>query len=121
MQPKIPLYHVIQKYNEPDMKLLRFVHYKVGFSEAWLFSQYNDGILADGQVLIPDKQENFLYSTESRPGLMPAQPPIQWVLRALSPEVKWLGNEAPSSAEVNSGRVIPPFPHTFFMTWCLIN
>jgi len=40
----------------------------------------------------------------SRPALGPTQPPIQWILQALSLGVKQLGREAdlspPSSAEV---------------------
>jgi hypothetical protein len=42
----------------------------------------------------------------SRPALGPTQPPIQWVAKVLSLEVKWLGHEAdnspPSSAEVKN-------------------
>jgi hypothetical protein len=48
----------------------------------------------------------FLFSTASRPALGPTQPPIRWVLRALSPGVKQPGCEAdhspPSSAEVKN-------------------
>jgi hypothetical protein len=66
-------------------------------------------------------QEIFLFSTGSRPDLGPAQPPIQWVTVALSPEVKRSGREAdhspPPSAEVKNGEAIPPLPQT----WCLIN
>jgi hypothetical protein len=46
----------------------------------------------------------FLFTTASRMALGPTQPPIQWVLRALSLGVKQSGHEAdhsqPSSAEV---------------------
>jgi hypothetical protein len=46
----------------------------------------------------------FLFTTVSRTALGPTQPPIQWVLGALSLEVKRLESEAdhspPSSAEV---------------------
>jgi hypothetical protein len=48
----------------------------------------------------------FLFTTVSRPALGPTQPPIQWVLRALSLWVKWPGREAdhssPSNAEVKN-------------------
>jgi hypothetical protein len=50
--------------------------------------------------------EIFLFSTMFRPTLEPTQPPIQWILGALSPGVKWLGHEAdhslPSSAKVKN-------------------
>jgi hypothetical protein len=56
----------------------------------------------------------FLYSAASRQVLGPTQPPIQRVLGALSPGVKWPGGEADhspgSSAEVKSGGGIPPLP-----------
>jgi hypothetical protein len=46
----------------------------------------------------------FLFDIPSRPALVPTQPPIQWVTRALSLGVKRPGREAdhspPSSAEV---------------------
>jgi hypothetical protein len=55
----------------------------------------------------------FLHSVQT--GLGPTQPFIQWVPGALPPGVKRQGREAdhspPSSAEVNSGGGIPPFPH----------
>jgi hypothetical protein len=41
----------------------------------------------------------------SRPALVSIQPPVQWVLRASSPRVKWPGLEAnvllPSGAEIH--------------------
>jgi len=50
----------------------------------------------------------FLCDTMSRPALGPIQPPIQWVLGALSLGVKRPGREAdhspPSSAEVNNAQ-----------------
>jgi hypothetical protein len=48
----------------------------------------------DDQSLIPGRgRDFFLFGTISRPALGPTQPPIQWVLAALSPVVKWLGRE----------------------------
>jgi hypothetical protein len=48
----------------------------------------------------------FLLTTKSRTALGPTQPPIQWVLGALSLGVKWPGREAdhspPSSAEAKN-------------------
>jgi hypothetical protein len=42
-------------------------------------------------------QETFLFSTVSRLTLWPIQPPIQWVLAVLSPEVTQPGCEADHS------------------------
>jgi len=46
----------------------------------------------------------FLFTTASRRGLRPTQPPIQWIPGSLSLNVKWSGREAdhspPPSAEV---------------------
>jgi hypothetical protein len=57
----------------------------------------------------------FLYSIAPRQALGPTQPPIQWVLGALSLRVKRPGHEAdhspPSSAEVKNVGAIPPLPH----------
>jgi hypothetical protein len=50
------------------------------------------------------RKESLLSSTASRLALVPTQPTIQWVLRALYPGVKRPGREAdhspPTSAEV---------------------
>jgi hypothetical protein len=50
--------------------------------------------------------EIFLSATASRPAQGPTQPPIQWVLIAISLGVKWPDREAdhspPSSAEVKN-------------------
>jgi hypothetical protein len=52
----------------------------------------------------PGRGKNFLFPTSSRPALGSTQPPSQWVPRAHSLGVKWLGYEAdhspPTSAEV---------------------
>jgi len=40
----------------------------------------------------------FLFTTVSRLALRPTQPPIQWVLGALSLGVKWPGHEADHSS-----------------------
>jgi hypothetical protein len=48
--------------------------------------------------------DSFAFVTASRTALGPRTPPVQWLVVALSPEVKRLGREAdrspPSSAEV---------------------
>jgi hypothetical protein len=53
------------------------------------------------------------------------QPPIQWVMGALFPGVKWQGRETyrspPSSREVKNGAAISPLPPYVFMARCLIN
>jgi hypothetical protein len=70
----------------------------------------------------PGMVKNFLFSTSSRPGLGSTQPPIQWVLGALSPGVKRPGREAdhshPASAEDKKMWSIHPLPHVF-MALCL--
>jgi hypothetical protein len=67
----------------------------------------------------------FLFATASRTVLEPTQPPIQWVLGALSLGVKRPGSEAdyspPSSAEVkNAWSYTSTPPKYVFMAWCLV-
>jgi hypothetical protein len=69
----------------------------------------------DGRGSIPGSGKEFLstpYSPDRHWGL--TQPPIQWVLVAVFPEIKQPRREAdhspPSSAEAKNGGVIPPFP-----------
>jgi hypothetical protein len=51
-----------------------------------------------------------------RPAVESAQPPVHWVMGALSPEIQWRGHGAdhspPYSARVKSGGAIPPHTHT---------
>jgi len=50
----------------------------------------------------------------------PIQPPIQWVLGALSPSVKQPECEADHSSRSNAEGMcgaIPPLPEQVFMTW----
>jgi hypothetical protein len=65
------------------------------------------------RIQILTEARGFLYSTVSRLALGPAQPPIQWVQRALSLGIQWPGREddhsPPSSAEVKNSGAIPPF------------
>jgi hypothetical protein len=73
------------------------------------------GNVLDGQGLIParGKRGIFLFSAVSRLALGSIQSPIQWVLGAVSLEVKWPVREADhsllSSAKVMNGGAIPPF------------
>jgi hypothetical protein len=70
------------------------------------------GYVLDGWVRFLAGASAFLCSTASSAS---TQPPIQYVQRAVSPEVKQLGHEAdrslPSSAEFKNGRAILPLPH----------
>jgi hypothetical protein len=82
-----------------------------------------------GKGSIPGWGKIFLttphYSMASRLALQSTQPPIQWVLRALSMAVKRQGHEvdhsSTCSSEVKNGEAIPPFPLISLMAWCLIN
>jgi hypothetical protein len=62
---------------------------------------------------LPVQDFSLLHTVQTTLG--PTQPPIQWVLGALSPGIKQRGCEAnqshPSSAEVKKGGAIPPLPH----------
>jgi hypothetical protein len=66
----------------------------------------------DGESSIPGRGNRFFSSTRRPKRLW--SPPIQYVPRAVSPEVKRHGREAdysvPSSAEVKNGGAIPPPP-----------
>jgi hypothetical protein len=66
----------------------------------------------------------FFLAITSRPTRRPTQPPIQWVLGALSLGVKWLGCEAdlspPSIAKVKNAQSYTSTPQYDFMAWCLI-
>jgi hypothetical protein len=70
-----------------------------------------------GRSSSPITVKNFPFSTSSRPALGPIQPPIKWVLGALSPGVKRQRRETdhslPTSAEVKEMWIyttIPPYP-----------
>jgi hypothetical protein len=67
----------------------------------------------------PNRVKNFLFSTSSRLVVGPTQPPIQWVLGALSPGVKQQGREAdhspPTSAKVKKMWIYKATPPYAFM------
>jgi hypothetical protein len=69
--------------------------------------------------------KDFLFSASSRPALGPTQPPIRWVLGALSPGVKRQGREAdhspPNSAEVKKMWSYTSTALYAFMAKCLIS
>jgi hypothetical protein len=67
----------------------------------------------------PGRVMNILFSTSSRPGLGPTQPPIQWIPVAFSPGVRPLGPGAdhspPTSSEVKKIWISSPTPPYPFM------
>jgi hypothetical protein len=69
-------------------------------------------------------QRTDVFASAFIPALGPIQPPIQWVLDALSPEVKRPGREAdhspPSSAEVKNAWSYTSTPQYVFMASRLI-
>jgi hypothetical protein len=77
-------------------------------------SPYIDGLRAGRPGSIAGRGKIFLYSTASRLALGITQPPIHWILGALSSRVKRSGPETghspPSSAEIKNGGATPPLP-----------
>jgi hypothetical protein len=87
-----------------------------------LRSRYSDWLRAGrprGRSSSLGRVMNFLLSTTSRPTLGSTQPPIQWVLGALSPGVQRPRREAdhssPASAEVKKMRIYTSAPPYAFM------
>jgi hypothetical protein len=77
------------------------------------YSDYAAGWTADESGFDSRKGQNLLiFSTASRPPLGLTQPPIQRVLRAVSPELKRTGSEVdhslPCSVEVKIGGAMLP-------------
>jgi hypothetical protein len=69
-----------------------FVEFFPSVSE--LGYRLNDRVQLSAGVMM----EIFLFVTMSRPTLRPTQIHIKWVLRALTPGLKWLGCKADSSS-----------------------
>jgi hypothetical protein len=96
-----------------------FFNYVLRKLGAGISQWYSAGLRAGRSgVRIPAGAGNFLFTTMSTSALGPSQPPIQWVPRVISLEVKRLGCEAdqspPSSAEVKnpwSYTCTPPIHH----------
>jgi hypothetical protein len=67
-----------------------------------------------GRISSPGRVKNFLFSTSSRPALVPTHPPIQRVRGAISRKVKLVRREADhspaTSAEVTNYGAIPSYP-----------
>jgi hypothetical protein len=65
-----------------------------------------------------------LFTTAFRTALGPTQPPIQWVPKALTVEVKWPGREVDYSPvwcrDQRMSGAIPLLPQYVFMVWCLV-
>jgi hypothetical protein len=85
-------------------------------------SRYSDWQRAGrlrGRGSSPGRVKNFHFSMLSRPALGSTQPPIQWVLGALSPGVKRQGREAdhspPTCAEVKKMLIYTSTPPYTFM------
>jgi hypothetical protein len=78
-------------------------------------SRYSGGLRAGLPELIPGRNKRFSSSPQLPDRLRPTQPPIQWVLEALSPGVKQPGREtdhsSPSSANIKNSGAILPFSH----------
>jgi hypothetical protein len=76
------------------------------------------------QFLILALIEFFLFTTTYILSLRLSQLPIQWVLGALTPGVKWPGHEAddspPSCAEVKNTWSCTTISQYVFVAWCLV-
>jgi hypothetical protein len=77
-----------------------------------------------GRSSSPCTAKNFHFSIPSRRALGPTQPPIRWVVGALSPGVKLQGREAdhslPASVEVKNTRIYASAPSYVFKAQCLV-
>jgi hypothetical protein len=76
------------------------------------------------QLLAGEMMGFFLFAIVSRPALGPTQPPIQWILRALSLGIKQPACEADHSP-LSCAEVKTAWTYTFILpyllvTWCLI-
>jgi hypothetical protein len=65
-----------------------------------------------------------LFTTRSRPALGPTQPPIQWVLGALSLGIKRPGVKLTTHLHLvlrsRMPGAVPPLPQYAIMTWCSV-
>jgi hypothetical protein len=113
--------HVTETLNtalaSPSTLLLAYILGLNVDAQSELRSRYSDRLRARRPGFDSrQRQELFLYSTESKPALGPTEPPIQWVPGTISPEVKRPGREAdhspPSSTQVKNGEAIPALPYT---------
>jgi hypothetical protein len=78
------------------------------------------GRTTEGQISSPSRPKNFHFFIPSRLALRPTKPPIQWVLMALSPGVKWLGCEADQSPPI-SAKVKKAWIYTVTPPWrCMV-
>jgi hypothetical protein len=99
------------------LAMMKQVPYTSGYR-----SQYSDWLRAGrprGRSSGPGGGKNFHFCMSSRPSLGSMQPPIQWVLGALSLGVKRQGREAhhspPTSAEVKKLGIYTSTPPHVFM------
>jgi hypothetical protein len=88
-----------------------YIYIRVGIATGYRLDSRKVGVWRGGKI--------FLHSMSSRLALGPTQPPIEWVLRTLSPGVKRLGREAdhspPTSAEVKNMWICTSTPPWAFM------
>jgi hypothetical protein len=77
--------------------------------ESGLLSRYSDGLRAARTCLTRHGQEIILFSTTIRLALGLTQPPIQWLMRGLSPGRK-TDHSSPSSVDIKNDGAIPRFP-----------
>lgn len=73
------------------------------------------------RVLIPGRDKSFSFLNGILISSGRTQPPLQWILRASFPGVKWRGCDGehllPSSAKVKNDRAVPPLlPSLYDMT-----
>jgi hypothetical protein len=69
----------------------------------------------DDQGSMPGRRKIFLLPIVFKPDLGFTQPPVQWIIGAMSPRMKWSWPEtdysSPVCAEVKKGGAISPRPY----------
>jgi hypothetical protein len=115
--------HVTEKCDVYSSSSWHFYYVKFQHSSFYAHENLDLNWLRGGRRRVqsssPSRVKNFLFSTSSRPALGPTQPPIQWILGALSPGIKRQGHDAdhspPTSAEVKKMWIYTSTPPYIFM------